>query len=473
MIEMASDRRRIFISHSSNNGATAGEELYCVRFRDALYNAIPKDTYDVFLDKESLQKGSNWREHINRRLDDCHAAIVLVSKRALRADAWWVPYEVAVLGRRADRPGTRFRLFPVHLVSYDSVQDWKAADPTEALKRQPISAPWQETWAAGAPPNGLSPAAQQALEQGVAQVVSKLESAVPGPTPLERTAKPLTELLENMTESFCKHRLGELGEAPGFSIDSDPLAYKLAVTLLSKGLNESRTVLWRIRGDPGETGRRILPDVVDILACAWVDEGSLSVLRKAVDGERAVATTAAKPLTAEFYVWRGLEEPYPSLGWKAVVLNFQAGGNTLAEQQNELRVEILKSLIATFQEDDQSMGEEAETLLTLPARDATDSLLDAAQAKVDAMVSTYAGVGPRFFVVLKRSELNASLLGFLKQRFPGISFFLLGCARPNEDSLIRRGKVALLEPFVETSDESRYHKDYNELSPVLTGRPVS
>jgi TIR domain len=97
---------KVFVSHSTQDNDTAGAIL------DAIYDQLTAKKYDVFLDFKILKPGDQWRSELYLRLAECHAAILLLSEKALQSP--WVRREIdLLLWRRA--LGSSVEIIPVLL----------------------------------------------------------------------------------------------------------------------------------------------------------------------------------------------------------------------------------------------------------------------------------------------------------------------------------------------------------------------
>jgi hypothetical protein len=97
---------KVFVSHSAQDNDAAGAIL------DAVYDQLKAKNYDVFLDFKILKPGDEWRSELYLRLAECHAAILLLSEKALQSP--WVRREIdLLLWRRA--LGSSVHIIPVLL----------------------------------------------------------------------------------------------------------------------------------------------------------------------------------------------------------------------------------------------------------------------------------------------------------------------------------------------------------------------
>jgi hypothetical protein len=85
---MRSDLRRVFVSHSSR-------DPYADKVRRAVCRQLREKNYVVLVDADELKPGQEWRAVLAHWLAECHAAVVLVSRDALRSD--WVRREMTIL----------------------------------------------------------------------------------------------------------------------------------------------------------------------------------------------------------------------------------------------------------------------------------------------------------------------------------------------------------------------------------------
>jgi hypothetical protein len=103
---------RIFISHSTSNDDADG----CKRLDDVeAALAGPENArsgHEVLVDRKRLIAGTPWRPQLHEWMATCHAALVLLTPKALESS--WVLTEATVLAHRAALDG-KFLLFPALL----------------------------------------------------------------------------------------------------------------------------------------------------------------------------------------------------------------------------------------------------------------------------------------------------------------------------------------------------------------------
>src|SRR5687768_11218947 len=94
--------RRIFISHSTDITDEPGRK-YVTAVVSGLADATDEKgdpRFDVFYDRKSLEGGDDWNKKIVNHLIYCHAAVLILSPRAL--DSEFVKFEVSnLMARRA------------------------------------------------------------------------------------------------------------------------------------------------------------------------------------------------------------------------------------------------------------------------------------------------------------------------------------------------------------------------------------
>jgi len=108
---------RVFISHSARQDARA------LTLLDALEARLRAEGFDVLVDRRSLTVGDSWEAKIATWLDQCHAAVILFTARALASD--YVKFEVSNLLHRWHRGGRdagSFLLLPIVLESFTEAQ---------------------------------------------------------------------------------------------------------------------------------------------------------------------------------------------------------------------------------------------------------------------------------------------------------------------------------------------------------------
>lgn len=100
---------KVFISHSSREDPFAG------KVREAVRKGLKNKGHEVFVDMDELRPGDDWCAVLYHRLAECHAAVVLVSAKALASG--WVRREVNILlWRRAlCHPSNPLKIVPAFI----------------------------------------------------------------------------------------------------------------------------------------------------------------------------------------------------------------------------------------------------------------------------------------------------------------------------------------------------------------------
>ncbi|MFW5397653.1 MAG: TIR domain-containing protein [Candidatus Accumulibacter regalis] len=118
---------KLFISHSSRlrpasaDGAEAQANWQLLQDTCTGLKTEYGDKIEILVDYEGLHPGDDWERRLNEWLAECHAAIILFSRRAIE-ESNWVRKEAAILSWRAELdPG--FPLFPVLLDQQSSAED--------------------------------------------------------------------------------------------------------------------------------------------------------------------------------------------------------------------------------------------------------------------------------------------------------------------------------------------------------------
>jgi len=97
-------KKEIFISHV--NGDEEAEKVLKAlddRLRETLGPGF--EDYKVVYDTKEVRAGAAWRKQIKSWIDECHAAVVLISEGMFKAHKPWVRYEFALLSSRWEKGG--------------------------------------------------------------------------------------------------------------------------------------------------------------------------------------------------------------------------------------------------------------------------------------------------------------------------------------------------------------------------------
>ncbi len=102
----------IFVSHSTDKNDAAGKQRLLDLGQALRTVAIGPAAHDPLIDFERLEPGARWRSVLDEWLAQCHAAILLLTPKALQSS--WVLKEATILAHRAALD-PQFFLFPVLL----------------------------------------------------------------------------------------------------------------------------------------------------------------------------------------------------------------------------------------------------------------------------------------------------------------------------------------------------------------------
>ncbi|WP_169067803.1 toll/interleukin-1 receptor domain-containing protein [Candidatus Accumulibacter phosphatis] len=118
---------KLFISHSSRlrpasaDDAEAQANWQLLQDTCKALKAEYSDKIEILVDYEGLHPGDDWERRLNEWLAECHAAIILFSRRAIK-ESNWVRKEAAILSWRAELE-PEFKLFPVLLDQQATPED--------------------------------------------------------------------------------------------------------------------------------------------------------------------------------------------------------------------------------------------------------------------------------------------------------------------------------------------------------------
>jgi hypothetical protein len=283
-------RRRIFISHSAHRDPSARPVLDELEARLKTLS----DRYSILLDHSSLQPSEDWRSAINVWCGACDAAILLITPDAIKAE--FCNYEWSILGyRRAT--SDNFKIFAVY---YGATPEDIRGKPHQLSEIQGVifsnigqSWPLVERW---------------------------LGQVVPTDDPASRQAQLLATLFSNEIADPYQHHVNHALSKINLELGTwEPLSdpwQRFALLLIGVGLQKSLPALAELAWAFGENKNR-WNDIVELIACSWVDHRSSERLKQRSLGEcrqRAVLLNAEQDNTARLYVLKASERP-PSGIW--------------------------------------------------------------------------------------------------------------------------------------------------------------
>jgi TIR domain len=311
---------RVFISHV--NGDPGGEEIW-----PALHDALSRDGYDVLVDREYLRAGDRWRTEVYNWIGLCHAAVVLISRDAIKApNKYWVARETACLMcRRSLDPS--LKIIPV-LLDGITIQDLNAVERFRDLELS------EQQYVTG---------------NAVAPIVNGIVAGLAGFRPVTEPA--LARLATQIRAELAGFHVYQVDavladcdvELGGWCPPSDP-HLRLALSLLAVDVAKLPGILGRlIEAEPGQRAR--IAKVADLLLANWVDiEAAQAIVEEGVkradDGtRRPLVLNAPDERLAELYTLRAFPDMAPE--WKLLRLTAVFGEcNDTAAVQQQLCDEI-------------------------------------------------------------------------------------------------------------------------------------
>ena len=385
--------RRVFISH--RNGQ-ADE----IEFIKLLKEALGAAGFEVLVDFDRLTAGIHLRQDIYTWLGICHAAIVLLSPKALGADSAWVPTESSILAwRRTLDP--KFLLIPV-LMPGVGVDDLRIHLRFRDLGLHDLLCiPYEDE------PNTIN------------MIQTALQPLQPVPrTPVEEIAEQIEMRLHGVREDFldeftllCGARHHPL---PAGMLRSRSAALALLQAPLAETLAALEYLAPRLPGahDIDHILDLVAPTWVDLCAARWIAQCAL-----APSPRPAVVINAQTHFSAEMFVRRACCRP-PRTMWHLVRVT-AVFGETAFE---DLAMEIQTALEATF----------ASAL----------QYADAPAQQLALVLNRLNQRGHATVVVLRLNVGFEELIPPLRERFPYLTFlFLSGDELPSGEC-----PVSLLRP---------------------------
>jgi hypothetical protein len=436
---------RVFLSHSTKDDPPR-------QVRDRLAEALRDAEFRVLLDKDGLKTGEGWHNTLELWLGTCDAAVVLLSEAALASN--FVAHEVSVLTYRK-RHDPKFVLLPVFIRPVDYVAVAKSLlTPSRITDLETF----QTALAVGD-----DPADEKVIgvEAAVAAIVQRLAEAVECPSPLAEKIEQLADLLEKVPAHILLAEAKRLGvyfdEAwiPEAAGEERRLAKRLGCALLGAPLAQAQATLYAVRSDLRVRGRQSVQDAVlealDLIASSWVSaQSALQIRAGLAQGGRAFALDCALPLTPETYVNRACPhrlirtDRWPTGGVTGVV-----GEAAKAEIEEAVRQELKRILRGVK----------------------TDAALAAALALVRAQPFL------QVFVSLPARSVDLDVLQHLRDKFSGVTFFLMTGAQAPAADVCETGRIeALLPPFRVARadpdfphlDETAFDASYRDARAIVT-----
>ena len=287
-------------------------------------SVLKRDGFDILLDRHRLQAGSAWRREIYAWLGLCHAAVVLISLRAVFDEAKrWVARETALLvWRQALDPS--LHIVPVLLPAVQPADLDKG--PFADLQLREIQFLVLD--------DDLSATAEAIC----ASLAVHCRSAAL--RPLDEVTRQVTTRLAGIDTQTLHQAAKMLSVDLGDWRPSDDARLDVAPGLLCAPLEEAAQVVdYLVAYMPGSK-RADLVGITRILAANWVyPEAARWLAHEAPHGHAAILN-AGTQFAAEACVQRACGRPPPTR-WQIIPLT---GGITGEAAEEELRAEVEAAL---------------------------------------------------------------------------------------------------------------------------------
>ncbi len=388
--------RRVFISHSAKLPA---EEAVLGRLRDEL----KAKGWVVLLDRDELKLGVGWRHTLNLWIGACDAAVVLLSESAL--ESTFVAYESSILSYRR-RFDPSFELVPFLLAPVDRARVGASRFAPAQLE--------EIQWVGE----------RIDADAGIAAIVQRLDAAVPKETPIDAVAKLVASLLESTPPPIVEQELARLRADVDVWLPDEQKPKRLAYALLEAGLqrgHETFMVLASWLPEPSMTSVR---DLIEFVGASWLDGSLFARIPDAMKSQHALAMSGTKSETARMCLVRACARR-PSKLWYFTSVDGVVGERTLEE------------------------------LLVL-VRAALCDLLPCKEHELDGELRDLAALPEPVFVSLPSRGLDARTLRGLRDRLPGVTFFLLTGHPPPLPAELSAAAVTYLDPDFDSQVEG-YH----------------
>jgi len=276
----------VFISHSARQDPDALDYL------KKISTTLKASGFDVLVDQERLKPGQQWRSYLDLWMAHCHAAVILLSKKALR-ESKWVLKEATILRWRESLEAlngrkTGFQLIPVFLgVNPEEVD---AAAGFAPLKLSEIEAL-----------HGLKPAP---LAKKLALTLKPLLKAA-GDSPRRMLETKIANQLAKASDDTLRSMATALRQDLGNFEPYRDLAPQVAMRLLHAPLQQLGNALGELAGAvPNETVKAIF----DMLAYSWVDSEAAGLLGRIIreqPQDRSLLLNVTNPrFSAKAYIAR-------------------------------------------------------------------------------------------------------------------------------------------------------------------------
>lgn len=395
---------RVFISHAAH-GDPSG-----LAFIDRL-KAKLQPRFAVLVDKDDIPTGEEWRRTLNTWIGGCHAAVLLLSPRALERP--WVAYEASILRFRDNCKVVSVFLKPV---TYQDIQN-----------------------------SDLAPAAIDALQAIIAddadEIIAKVNAALDGVaslhTPIDQQRLFARFALKDIPEELARQVTDQLGF--DFGDWRSNACDDLALALMSSPLKSAAKAVLQIKRYLKDEDAR--KDLFQIIANSWVDEGSTSALRSIArrqnDLRGVTIPHALRSLTGQCYITRATNRaPLDSWKWASI-----SNGICSENASEALEKQVEQSLLTTLR-----AGSSEVLASKLRAREQMDEPV---------------------FVILPGAGLDGEIVNHLRTRFPTVTFIALAGDDENTKKVLLRSGLTTLKPELDLGFEDKFHEQYSLAEEVL------
>ena len=375
-----------------------------------------KSKFAVLIDKDDIPTGDDWRRVLNTWVGDCHAAVLLLSDRALQRP--WVAYEAAILRFRQIHRSCR-----LVLVFLESVNE-------EALQKSLLS------------PAALD-ATQAIRAASHAEIIQRIDAVLEGlaldKTPIDgqceyikdKLGRSLTEPLANDFAAKLQFDLGDW--------KSDPYRDLSLALIGEKDLLRVASVLSDLRGHINN--EREFQNLFEIAASSWVDTFAAQTFKNVATNadpeKRTVSVGAIRPLIAECYVRRAAADRPPLDSWITTSID----GVFADDPKTTLETQVRHALLARLR-----LSNDEQLSKKLRAKDL---------------------IREPIVVALPGEGLDRPVLNHLRAKFPTITFFALAGQDAATRETLRRSGVLSLAPDLTESFEDSFCDAYEDAREAL------
>ncbi|WP_217577702.1 toll/interleukin-1 receptor domain-containing protein [Mesorhizobium sp. GbtcB19] len=394
---------RIFVSHINQDEVSD-------RFLGDLCSSLRARHMEVLIDIERLKPGSLWRKEIYTWLSICHAAVVLISPKALSDDSIWVPRETSLLmWRRALDP--KLTIIPVLCpgVTLEAVEASNRFRDLQIREMQVVNL--------------------DAVKNPVEAILGSLDGiGTRGATPFDELVDVIVPLLRGLEPEHIEQAAQLAKNEPtGIGSIADPRR-NLAFRMLSSDLEDLRPMLDHLFARSQASARADLGDVLSIVGANWVDLEAAqwiakeSAERMAGRPARAIALNASSLFAAEMYLQRASYRP-PAARWPFIAVTGVSG--------NETSVEVL---------------DEIDHALAAQMPLAPDPFQPDMSARRKRQLQHMQKTGIRLFFVMRLPPSATQLIPMLQDRYREANFFFLTGENEPDMDLYPADKLRLLSP---------------------------